>query len=887
MNIKQIIESQKLLIQFKESAGIDREHEPVSFGVPFPLGQIHSLNEFFLVDDACRPVETCFTILGHWHDKSIKWALCDMVVSVKAFQCLRIYLVNGKNPTIGCHLSPVKLSISGDKIHLNTGQTDFEIDVSKNMFLFYRVSYNFRQILGPNNTPLIIKDHCGVCLDPIIHSWEMEHDTPLRKVLCLKGRLRGGKKGVNFSYRVHFYSNKSYVKIDFSIVNNRPAFHPEGAWDLGDKNSFVFKELKIDFQFKPSSIPRYFYTKNIKSPSQLSFGQSDICVYQESSGGENWKSKNHVNIQKTIPISFQGFQVIIDGNRVETGKRASPLVGIQDESVRIFACVENFWQNFPKALSTEKQGLSIQLFPGYFPDLFELQPGEQKKHSFYFGMDENSGPKIPLRWICAPLQAKISSQRYQDCLLGPKPISNPVSHNFDQMALYDSLVENVIKGEHSFKQKNEQMDEYGWRNFGDVFADHESFFSTHPSEFISHYNNQYDVVKGAIFQFMRSGSQDWFDLAKQMADHVYDIDMYHTSGDKSQFNKGMFWHTDHHLNAFTSSHRTISRAHKRLKPTGSFGGGPAPDHNYATGFLYLYWITGDIRYKKAVICLADNIIGCINSPETLCEFLLQSIRLFLKNRGQGRTTPSTNYENIYRYDGPGRASGNSLNTLLDAWLLTSETGYVNRAETLIYRCISPEDDFEEMDLLNAELRWMYTVFLQALARYLEIKKSMEIYDGAFHYARNSFIQYSKWMADNERPYLDIPDALEFPNETWAAQEIRKADIFALAVTYAPAGLRSLFEAKSKFFFEQCLSRLNGFDTRYFTRPLAILMTNGMPAMELMQKGRPKIDPPPFEVSGRGENSSSFLAQLFKKCLSFSLTKEVNWLKIQFRSRIVK
>ena len=41
----------------------------------------------------------------------------------------------------------------------------------------------------------------------------------------------------------------------------------------------------------------------------------------------------------------------------------------------------------------------------------------------------------------------------------------------------------------------------------------------------------------------------------ELALHVRDIDVYHTDGDKSAYNHGLFWHTWHYVDVGTSNHR--------------------------------------------------------------------------------------------------------------------------------------------------------------------------------------------------------------------------------------------------------------------------------------------------------------------------------------------
>src|SRR5205814_910950 len=127
-------------------------------------------------------------------------------------------------------------------------------------------------------------------------------------------------------------------------------------------------------------------------------------------------------------------------------------------------------------------------------------------------------------------------------------------------------------GEKTFEQKRETIDEYGWRNFGDLYADHEAAFHRGPQPLVSHYNNQYDGIAGCAYQFMRSGDVRWWRLCAELAAHTTDIDIYHTDLDKAAYNRGLFWHTVHYVDAGLATHRSYPRA------AGVGGGGPSPEH---------------------------------------------------------------------------------------------------------------------------------------------------------------------------------------------------------------------------------------------------------------------------------------------------------------------
>src|SRR5262249_811451 len=208
--------------------------------------------------------------------------------------------------------------------------------------------------------------------------------------------------------------------------------------------------------------------------------------------------------------------------------------------------------------------------------------------------------------------------------------------------------------------------------------------------------------------------------------------IYHTKEDRAAYSGGMFWHTDHYKDAATCTHRAYSRANK--KPGQPYGGGPSNEHNYTTGLLHYYYLTGDPEARDAVLSLAD----------------------WVEHMDDGRLTPfglvdegPTGLASQTRepgYHGPGRGAGNSINALLDAWPFTTERPSLEFAEPLIRRCIHPRDDIAARNLLDVENRWSYTVFLVVLSRYLDLKAEAGELDERHSYARASLVHYATWMA---------------------------------------------------------------------------------------------------------------------------------------------
>ena len=525
--------------------------------------------------------------------------------------------------------------------------------------------------------------------------------------------------------------------------------------------------------------------------------------------------------------------------------------------------IENFWQNCPKSLAIDNDQINIGLFPRQFPEDFELQPGEKKTHTFY--LDFGNTPDA-VEHMETPI----------DITLNPAWVERSCVFNYFDIDTSDDPLHKIINegltGDNNFYAKREVIDEFGWRNFGDLYADHETEGYDGDEIFISHYNNQYDPIYGFIRQFALTGNHKWFELADDLARHVNDIDIYHSKHDREEYSGGLFWHTDHYLEAATSSHRSYSRHQKSDAYVDHVGGGgPAGEHCYTTGLLYHFLLTGDESSRRAVISLSDWVTKFYEGSGTLLDVLLS-----IKNRNRpGFKSVSTGKYSI------DRGVGNYINSLLDRFILTQEQTILYRVENIITNTIHPLDDVASKAFGDVEDNWFYTVFFQALCRYLQTKEELSDLDDTFYYVRDSLLQYADWMTANEYPYLQKPEILEFPNHTWTAQDLRKVNILLFAHYYS-SGTSSNYLAAARQLYGYITEHLPTEETRTYTRILSILMQNHGAIsffdkpdrhveFKAVRKDRPYIEPSKFKAA---VNITAALAKAIK---NFSPGQELLWL----------
>ena len=589
-----------------------------------------------------------------------------------------------------------------------------------------------------------------------------------------------------------------------------------GIWDR--RGSIYLKQFTIRIPIPDGMIDRQV---QVSAERGLFFEDVTIpyTITQHSSGGTNDRSTNHIDRNRTIPFSKSGYTTNRT-NQTNQGKRATPIVLVSDGEHFLGVTMPEFWENFPKQIRVESNAIYLDLFL----DETELQGGEQKTHTFYISHGRDNVTDDPMVWCRSPAFCCADPEWYAST--GVIPFLTPKAT--DQNTTYLALVDQAIEGEDTFIHKREVIDEYGWRHYGDIYGDHEATRHQGPTPLVSHYNNQYDCVLGFATQFLRSGDKRWWEQMIAIANHTCDIDVYHTKNDKAAYNGGLFWHTYHYADADTSTHRSypksltkvmqdsqqekmeaLGETAKKLKQAYAVGGGPSASHNYNTGLMLVYYLTGNQLYLDTAVGLADFVISMEEPSTTPFRFLSREYTGLATESGGGG------------YHGPGRASANSVNALLVGYRLTQHPFYLDKAEQIIRRVSHPKQSLDALDLLNAELRWFYTMFLQALGNYLDLKIEFNQLDRNYAYGQLTLLHYARWMAQHERPILDTPEKLQYPNETWAAQDMRKVEVFQFAAKHAVGDEKKLFLEKAEWFFRYVERTLDSFETKSLCRPRGV------------------------------------------------------------------
>ncbi|NWO07466.1 MAG: hypothetical protein HLX50_17780 [Alteromonadaceae bacterium] len=799
----------KITIRLEEKSHVNRIDEPVSLGIPLPKGAVQSTKQLELIDGQ-QPVNTQFNPLAHWPDGSIRWVHISFLASLNPGSEIELTLAKRQAPS-PTGLKPVFNQTSDNfSIQTSTGSVDLKPD---------KLTWQANNKNGAGiPSAVTLTDATGLpCTAKAETNWEIIRQGPVFVDAKLNGKWLKQNNNLlgRFECQLRIFLETGLVQVELTTHNPKRARHSGGLWDLGDPGSIYFRELAVETRI-PANSQAHITAEAIDKPSET-FHLPEFNLYQDSSGGENWQSRNHIDCNGEVTTQFRGYKLLDSSALVQEGKRANPLISIDYDCGQFDVTIPGFWQNFPTSVRKDGSMLTIGLFPKDAKKPYELQGGEQK--TLRFMMAQGSDNSIPAT-AYTPLTPVITAESYEQAEAFPWFTANT------QPSTLDGLIAEGLNGDSNFFAKREVVDEFGWRNFGDIFADHETLYQKEGEPlFISHYNNQYDPIYGFARQFALTGDQRWFQLMDDLARHVVDIDIYHTEEDRAEYNHGLFWHTDHYLDAYTATHRTFSRHNRSSSTPGQTGGGPAEEHCYSTGLLYHHYLTGNPRSRQAVLGLARWITALHEGQGGFLEQMLAIKKReipALKKKIRGKSVSTHRYPF-------NRGTGNYLNTLLDAWILDENESWLQQAEAVIRKTIHPLDAVDHRDLLDVENRWSYLVLLAALFRYLYLKRQVNGYDEQYEYTKASVLRYTHWMLNNERPFMEDQGQLEFPNDTWVAQDVRKAMLMFQASELDDENADH-YRKLGKKWLEEHTGTLKHSKESHFSRILIILMQNYGPQL---------------------------------------------------------
>ncbi len=555
--------SERLALTVRNSSSADRRGSPVRSGVPFPQGVLGSSWAMRLRDSSGSKIPLQTRTLGRWPDGTVKWALVDFQADVPPSSEAVYTLEYGKSVSRGTFETPLRVMEDADGVTVDTGLLRIKWDRSEFGPLSEITRGGERYIDGSEVvvTGTDGQEHRSSNAEADL--LEIEESGPLHCIVRVEGNhaSEDGASLLRSVFRVHAYAYAGYVRIDHTFVNDN---------------------LETSFTDIGSMYMKIRTAEGTVEAKEIAQTHDDRSVVNGLVGDER----------------LRGY---VRGGEVEVE-------------------VEDFWQQYPKSLRADADGIEIGLCPSigeddyrvggqeeyklyfYLKDgVYRFREGISKTHTIYVGEGlENGAPSLVAQaseeWNCA-------SGAFGEITSGVNGGSLE----------YEERIEQLFA---EYRESHDANREYGMLNFGDWAFDNYKDWG----------NSEYDTGYVFFTQWARSGNMRYFDEACRAVLHHRDVDTCHDSVDDFKVG-GVYRHRvghtgDFHPGGYGLADRAISTGEfpptnlwvdlvdsRELRAILIWGGEFTISHTWIDGFLLHYFLTGDPRSFQTAEMVADRYDG--------------------------------------------------------------------------------------------------------------------------------------------------------------------------------------------------------------------------------------------------------------------------------------
>ena len=554
---------------------------PVTGGVPLAEGAAFEGADFALHDENDNPVPLQTSVLARWKDGSARWVLLDFQAEPAANAKAHFKLSWGKKLKTVKPAFPVEINRQG-RPSLRTRA----VVVSPIADALLRISD--RVDLG-----LTMTDGKGNKCTAIVESLDVEVDGDVRSALLLRGGFRdpAGRRVFGFRMLASVFAGLSKVYLEPQI--------------LIDADDGVLQHIR-DLKFVVTALGRVRSATIGGTPKWSGTPASEVRLFQVDD--QNYR--------------FEGAR--------GSGSKAPGWAQMDDGKGTVAIALRDFWQQWPKSIEVNSEGLAIGLLPKFEKGTFDhMEPWY--KHQYLFEDNcyrlrtsqaprwriwldlSGEGPSLvqaanaPLVPSADPAQA-IASGTWGNIA----PAGGP------GMKQYDDWAENLF--DNGYCRSIEAQRDYGQMNWGDWFGERRCNWGNH----------EYDTAKHILVQFARTGDPKYLYVGDAAARHTSEIDVIHFVNDDLQrhFEEDLGGRSSYpvrpgmvheHCIGHMSGFYSVERIRELYA---SLGNGShlclAPynlGHIWTQGMVYDYFLTGDPWVKETVKRIGRNLAQLVEDRQ--------------------------------------------------------------------------------------------------------------------------------------------------------------------------------------------------------------------------------------------------------------------------------
>lgn len=472
---------------------------PVSVGVPFPKGGLGNDTEIRLLGENHTEVPLQARAMTHWEDGSVRWALLDFKGTGK------------ENFTVEY----------GSKISRTVPRDALDIFQSKNSIVVttgpIRIQFLKDSVIFPGIVSLRQPDGTYQRLTPI-------KPTPAVTLISDNGETYQTKKPTTVVLE-ESGPERACIRIEMTHCLQRKA---------------LFKSILRINLFRGSETIQSFHTfENNRTEDDFTFIRelslrSDLNMGTETWGQIGPYEVNKLKAQEIILQQKHDRQFLVtQGRRTLTkGKRINGNAKVSGKRGEVSIAVRDFWQNYPKGLCVDKNGITVQICPplkrNTYPKGDDLEDRLyyyllEGRYKFKYGVSRTH--EI---WMHIQPGQSISSAFATSVQKPPLYSTTPTAFNRSQITTPLPPKENsplpsyelwVDSARQAYEKNREFFRAYGMLNYGDWYGERAYNWG----------NVEYDTPWAFLQEYLRGGHSDFYTWAEEAARHFVDVDTCHYS----------------------------------------------------------------------------------------------------------------------------------------------------------------------------------------------------------------------------------------------------------------------------------------------------------------------------------------------------------------------
>ncbi|HYF49225.1 MAG TPA: hypothetical protein VEJ63_07460 [Planctomycetota bacterium] len=645
-------------LRIVERAGVARNFEPVTSGVPLPESlAISDVSRLRLTDSSNRDVPAQFRVLSRWGDLSdqrapIRWVLIDTQISVASHGSASLTLCRDEPREA---LLGISVSEDAEAIRIDTGAALFQFSRTRGN-LFESVTLGGADLV----TPATENGFVVTALDGHVFSsafarpkeCRIEERGPLRCVVLIRGEFHDsdGKPWMGGNTSPEWRNEPLTPELEktydwgagvFHETNNQKQQYDKRWWcwrfDTEPEKQirpieYTLRihlyhgraDAKVDFTLENNGDALRFLIKH------FSVGINDVAfksleahlavnvdpqsaeiegVAVDPTKGLAEVTQYHcVNNPKNEAENFS-YEVAQNGNVQARGGRALGWAQIAGNRGSASQAFDYFWQVFPKSSGIDGNRLIAGLFPEYKrPDewgesIHVFANGWHKTHSLLYSFSNESQSmshaEESARRFAAPLFLSAEPHSwYADSgawgLVGPEGLRVDDTPLQEALGRYEQERRTLVDA--SLSADGSSLPQLREHQIGCYGWQYFGTFLKEQDVRCS--ASHYDWPYAAWLHFIRTGDQRFVEQGLILTRHCIDLDQFHLSDDR--WHDGMWqWEgVGSHYPGKRPFHAATVREDGPY--THVLGAAQCYTHTWSAGFALGYLLTGDQRYFEAL-----------------------------------------------------------------------------------------------------------------------------------------------------------------------------------------------------------------------------------------------------------------------------------------------